>query len=374
MRIKRSTGIEATVDWVDTDSEQAAKKALEGTLREALLADNLVVFAGLGTTLHLPGAPTMRELWSGVREQDQESFDQVLSAVGYDIESAGEDIEGLLSRCRTALRFKPLAQVSDFVSMAESHILDLCKFVNAETDLSLHQLFLKKLGRRPSRADRARIFTTNYDLCFEVAASRSRFVLVDGFDQGAPAHFDAQNFSYDYVQRRADRPTGYEFVPNVVHLYKLHGSVDWSRSGTRVARITSPENPVLIYPRDTKYELSFQQPFLELMSALYTSLRLQNCSLLIVGSGLKDTHIAEPIRAAVLSNPGLRATVVSPSLQKSSADCVKTIRQLIDAGDSRLTLVEGTFSEVVRIMPDLTTPTEAEIHQQRLERLAEEAS
>jgi hypothetical protein len=39
-----------------------------------------------------------------------------------------------------------------------------------------------------------KLFTTNYDLCFEEAAARSRFVTVDGFSHAMPQEFDGAYF------------------------------------------------------------------------------------------------------------------------------------------------------------------------------------
>jgi hypothetical protein len=51
--------------------------------------------------------------------------------------------------------------------------------------LAAHESVLRKLARRGSRKPRAKVFTSNYDLCFEYAARRQRFVIVDGFSHAA---------------------------------------------------------------------------------------------------------------------------------------------------------------------------------------------
>ena len=49
------------------------------------------------------------------------------------------------------------------------------------------------------------------------------------------------------------------------------------------------------YPRYSKFESSFDQPFIELMSRFQLSLREPNTGLIVVGFGFNDHHMAEPI-------------------------------------------------------------------------------
>jgi hypothetical protein len=53
------------------------------------------------------------------------------------------------------------------------------------------------------------------------------------------------------VRRRiGERPT---LEPNVAQLLKLHGSVDWNRKAGHIERRADPDQPVLIYPAQTKF-------------------------------------------------------------------------------------------------------------------------
>jgi hypothetical protein len=156
------------------------------------------------------------------------------------------------------------------------------------------------------------------------------------------------------------------FIPNVFHLYKLHGSIDWQKDGDRILKRVSPEKPVLIYPRHSKFELSYESPFLDLMSRFQGSLRQTETSLLVIGFGFNDKHLTQPILSAIRSNVGLRTLVVSPSLEGSENDAVALIENLISTGDSRLGLVAATFEQFVPFLPDLVSETEEERHRKRL--------
>jgi hypothetical protein len=122
----------------------------------------------------------------------------------------------------------------------------------------------------------------------------------------------------------------------------------------------------LIYPRSTKYESSYDQPFLEVMSRLQASIREPNSALFVIGFGFNDHHIAQPVLSAIQSNIGLRLVVVDPAIKDSKRTAHKQMRDLIDGGDSRLTLVAGTFEDFVQQLPDLVAPTEDEQHRRRV--------
>ena len=99
--------------------------------------------------------------------------------------------------------------------------------------------------------------------------------MIDGFSHSIPQEFDGGYFAYDLVHRGEDRETP-DYITNVFHLYKLHGSIDWCRVGNQIHKAASPDKPLMIYPRESKFELSYDQPFLELMSRLQMSLRQAN--------------------------------------------------------------------------------------------------
>jgi len=136
----------------------------------------------------------------------------------------------------------------------------------------------------------------------------------------------------------------------------------------RVVRAVTPERPLIIYPRDSKFEASYEQPFIEMMSRFQMALRQPNTGLLVIGSGLNDRHITEPIKSAVRSNVSLKATFVSPHIDESTKPLIKGIEHLIKEGDTRLTLLAATFQDFVAALPDLVAITEEERHLLRLKK------
>lgn len=370
-----------------------AKRALSDLMR----CSNLIVLSGLGTSLCVksaieggPKAPTMLDLWqqvearqnipAGAGEHQPPTFLQILGLVGHP--EGKRDIEALLSRCRLAESFLIGAQkdeVTKFIARAEAHIVTATNFVSMGHPLPMHAEFLRRTARRSQRKSRMKVFTTNYDRCYEEAGRQGRYVVVDGFSHTVPPTFDAIHFTYETVRRLSDTEA-FDPIPNVFHLYKLHGSVDWQRhehSG-EITKWCQGGKPVLIYPRNSKYELAFEQPYLEMIGAFQTALREPDTGLLVIGFGFNDNHLSEPIMSAIRSNLSLKAAVVSPGLapwgdlqQQGLGECgtnkyLGRLRDLANAGDARITMLNCGFEQMVPLVPDVAAETDLEQHVARL--------
>lgn len=333
---------------------------------DVLSSQNLLVLAGLGTSLPVPGAPRMADLWAAVAKSREKDLKTVATEVGYTKPEAGDNIELLLSRCQVALQFKANTQVEKFVSDAEATIVEKCRgFLRAGSPLEIHQAFLRRVARRSTRLPRTKLFTTNYDLCFETAASQARFVVIDGFSPSTPQTFDGSYFCYDMVLREQEKEVP-DYIDKVFHLYKLHGSVNWALDDAEIVKEANSKKPLIIYPRGSKYENSYEQPYLEMMSRLQLALRTPHTGLLVIGFGFNDAHIAQPIMAALRSNVSLKALLVAPDLKDSPNSFIKGINAILDARDPRAAMLNGTFEWLVPNLPDLIPSTEDEAHRERV--------
>lgn len=364
----------------DDEETSGCEEQLRHALTDFFRSQNLVVLTGLGTSLCIKNsegeqvAPTMRTLWDAIEERaTSEAFQEVCELVRHPKETDPDtgdeeyvaDIELLLSKCLVRQEYRSSLKVRQFIRKAEAVIVELCDFLDEDASLEVHEAFLRRVGRRPTRHPRTKLFTTNYDSAFETAASRIHFTVVDGFSHTIPQEFDSSYFSYDLVRRDDDGSTP-NYIPNVFHLYKLHGSIDWQQEGNRIVKQSTPKKPVLIYPRHSKFELSYESPFLDLISRFQAALRQTETSLLVVGFGFNDKHLTQPILSAIKSNVGLRTFVVSPSLEDSGNEAIETVESLIANGDTRLGLLAGTFEQFVPYLPDLVSETEEERHRKRI--------
>ena len=369
------TWVSPVLDDQDKDDPTKAQEfqhradALKQIISDVLLSDNLLIVAGLGTSLSVnskgkpPIAPTMDDLWNAAKEIAGGNFDEIIKTANYKVPKK-DNIELLLSQCHVSQLVNPTKAVGDFVSATEKMIVQKCRFVNADTPLDAHASFLRKVAQRSTRKPRLKLMTTNYDLCFERAASHINFILVDGFSHAQPQKFDGSLYDFDFVRRNDDREKP-DYVPNVIQFYKLHGSVDWEMSGREVIRNEKAESPLIIYPRANKFELSYDHPYLEVMSRFQYSLREPNTGLVIVGFGFNDAHIAQPIMAAVRSNIKLKVLIVDPAAETSTNPELLILQKLIKSGDFRTCLLASTFDEFVSLIPDLPA-NEQEQHIRRI--------
>lgn len=358
--------------WTNVEDGEPIDR-LRADLRDTLNSQNLIVLTGLGTSLCVVEdgkrlAPTMGDLWAAAREKAGARFEKVLTAVKYR-EAAGaiENIELLLSRCQMAAQLLDNADIKTFISDTEALIEQKVNFLKPDRRLETHEAFLRKLARRPGGRPRLKLFTTNYDMCFEQAAAAASFISVDGFSLLSPHSFDATYFDLDFVRKIPGKDTT-EPISNVFHLLKLHGSLNWrqSKDEKRTFRSSGDGKPVIIYPRDSKFETSYKQPFLEMMARFQAALREPNTGFLVCGFGFNDAHLAEPITTALRSNVSLKIIVADPCIEKSQSPAMKWLQDLVQKDDHRITLLEAGFESLVSLIPDLVSKTEAEIHQERL--------
>ncbi len=359
----RSLVVDATLPAEQNRDGKSNTEALHNVLLASLQMQHLVVLAGSGCSL-AAGGPSMGELWNrAVGEEPAEAVKAVATKVRHDLED--KDIERFLSRIEAFQYVNADAAAGAFLSASRSVILDSCSSFLRPARLKAHRIFLHRLSRRRVRDQRLRLFTTNYDLCFERAAGDLGEVVLDGFSFAPPRRYDPRFFSYDIIRRsRGDDEVGH-FLEGVFLLYKLHGSVNWARSddGTIVEKADpTPEEACLIYPARGKYQQSYIQPHLESISQYLAALREPNTCVLVVGFGFNDDHLAEPLLAAAQSNPHLRLIIVDPCSRKKAEGGIGYWGQFSDlaARGDDIWFIATSFEDFAERIPDLKSLTPAD--------------
>jgi hypothetical protein len=364
-----------------TNESKSAAASVKEFLLSSLQMQHVVLLAGSGTSLgSVTKGPSMWSLWDHCINSNPESGEakrtvaakpaKVIGLVKFDAAVDDENIEALLSKCEAYLQIQDDADVKSFVKESKSVILQKCsEFIDPknENQLQAHRTFLHRLSRRRVRDSRLKLFTTNYDLCFETAAGRQGLVVLDGFSFTQPRHFDPRFFSYDIVRRSSMTDDVGTPVEGVFLLYKLHGSVNWGRSDSGDIQVTdkpTPENVCMIFPANGKYQQSYAQPHLESVSQYLASLREPNTCLIVIGFGFNDEHLSEPILAAVRTNPHLRLIIVNPYLEENTASKGKNrywgaLFEVSQQGED-IRLVNASFQEFAELIPDLKSLTPAE--------------
>ena len=340
---------------------------LKNMLLGALQMQHLVVLAGSGCSLAVDG-PSMGDLWNAaIGSPPGDAAKAVAEAVGFDLEpKANHDIEVFLSWIE-AFQYvnRDKTEVASFLVHAKKIILDKCSDFLEEATLTGHQTFLHRLSRRRARDHRLKLFTTNYDLCFEKAASALGLVVLDGLSFTTPRRYDPRHFGYDIVVRGRGGEGQVGYLPGVFLLYKLHGSVHWARDGSgEIVEKAAPtgEEACLIYPARDKYQQSYTQPYLESMAQYLAAIREPNTCVLVAGFGFNDNHLSEPLLAAVKSNPHLRLVIVDYSPEQKVADGKpywKELAQLSESGED-IWMIQADFEGFAPMVPDLQSLTPAE--------------
>lgn len=370
------------------DNESKAVSSLIRFVNQLVDAENLIVLAGSGTSLTFNKeeqdtiAPSMSDLWDSCKSLDKPRFNEILDAVKYQ-EVAGtwqngeqkKDIELLLSLCDSYLPLKNLSarrqkKVTEFLSAAKTKIIKETSFVDnvKSEDWQPHNKFINTLGKRSPKQKRLKIFTTNYDLAFEVAASNTGVIVIDGFEFSKPYRFNPAWYQYDIVNRNQASEKGGAYLPNIIHLYKIHGSVDWVRRSTGVYKkdesASSEGEPVFIYPSSTKYQNSYDSPYLDMMAAFLEAVQKPKTALLCVGFGFNDKHLNNAITMALRTNPEFMVMVATKDPFDSNGSFNDEVRKqfmrAIKAGDSRIGIADCSFESLASLLPNRHKPSPEE--------------
>lgn len=315
--------------------------------------DNIVVLSGAGSSMGIgAGAKkgkTISKLWKKVVEIiGEDSLKKFFDLINFETENfENVNLEDLLSKAKISEAFSHKDEVLQIVEQIEKIIRDECTL--ALPDNSPHEIFLRNITSRKLKYSRVKIFTLNYDLLFEQAASKGGYVIIDGFSFTVPRYFNGVNYDYDIVIRNNQRSLSEEnYAPKVFHLYKPHGSLDWNRIDGKVEKVNNPANPVMIYPSSHKYEASYEQPYFEMMSRFQTELRKSNTLLIVVGFSFYDKHIDAMISEAINSNPSLTLIIVAPDANESDCFTKYKKRALEQKG---IYLVSETFENFSKNYP-----------------------
>lgn len=140
------------------------------------------------------------------------------------------------------------------------------------------------------------IATLNYDLCIETAARRS----------GVPIDTGVERWIETGV---------ISFQDGCIPLYKLHGSIDWKRTGGdppgfhETLTLTERGDPWIVLGSREKLQAS--GPFLDLLSGWRASL-LEVDHLVVIGYSFRDDHINDAIGGWLARDESRVLTVVEP--------------------------------------------------------------
>lgn len=351
------------------DEQKKDQEYIKDILLSSLQMQNLIVLTGCGTSRSV-GGPSMKDLWdAAIGKPANQVAINIACKIKYELSTDNPNIEDFLSRCDAYLQVNiDDVEVQSFVNNCKKVILSKCSSFLDIKKLEGHKTFLHRLSRRRVRDPRLKIFTTNYDVCFERAAGDLGLVVIDGFSFIQPRKYDPRFFNYDIVRRPHTNEDQGSYLEGVFQIYKLHGSIIWARN--KDGSIEEKQNPTseeacLIYPAKGKYQQSFLQPHLELMSQYLAALREPNTCLIVTGFGFNDDHLSEPIISAVHSNPYLRLIIADFSAEKwvgGQENPSRYWKDFFDLSKSGYDIwfINASFPEFAKLIPNLKSLTQAD--------------
>jgi len=279
-------------------------------LRAALQQDRrpLGLFVGAGAPMAVrPGGepliPDIAGLTAEVRERLEGEPAQVIRAAFDHIDNPGgrpATVEHLLDYLRRLAAVPGDEPIRGFTGeQLAGADAAVCAAIRARLDVELPgddtpYRAVALWCRAAIRHAPVEFFTTNYDLLLEQALERENAPYFDGFAGSYRPAFDLHAVEEDRLPDRWAR------------LWKIHGSVNWTLSGTgSVIRAASadPSERTLIYPSYQKYDQSRRLPYLALLDRLRLFLRQSSAVLVSVGFAYRDEHINDAIAQALNANP-----------------------------------------------------------------------
>ena len=112
----------------------------------------------------------------------------------------------------------------------------------------------------------------------------------------------------------------------------------------------------MVYPREAKYEDSYEQPYFEMMARFQRNLRLNDNTVLIcIGYSFNDKHINAAIEEALNQNPSFRLAIIDPGFDNDSISNSLSEIKKVALESERILLVAETFTDFANYFPELKT-------------------
>lgn len=178
------------------------------------------------------------------------------------------------------------------------------------------------------------IFTTNYDLLFELAAAHVKLPLENGFSGTVLRYFDMDCFKrVKGVLGPSRSRHSVPFIPhNSAHikLCKLHGSLSWYQANTHEiietfsdSLVPDSHKKVMIYPERNKVDETLVTPYDKLFSLASNVIGDEVCYIVSCGYSFRDEHINDRLIIPKLASGKVRIV----ALFEAAPECVENLKK-----------------------------------------------
>ena len=181
-------------------------------------------------------------------------------------------------------------------------------------NLDDHIKFLEALKRRSAgSSSKVTIFTTNYDILFEMAAGEVGVRMETGFDGSLKRTFSPDSFSLSRGTRAGARFS--DKTELHINLVKLHGSIAWMKAGVQLFETGIDlkdlgQKRAIILPRRRKVMDTLAHPFDQLFTKASQILNNECKYLVSCGFSYGDKHINDELLIPKLQEGKIRLTAL----------------------------------------------------------------
>lgn len=262
--------------------------------------NNVGFLFGAGTSFEA-GYPMMpgltREVVGGLMAGERAALDEALAAEGlaYDPASGEPNIELIADRVMAHAVNSGDPRFTTLEARLRVLVTEVILGVTHPT-LDHHVRLLELLKVRTyGRACCIYVFTTNYDVLFELAGAIAGVAVETGFTGSVDRFFDPKRF---ITACGAMQPNSRfsEHPALTVRLVKLHGSVSWFSRGSGIyerhpAAITTSDKRIMVLPRRGKVMDTLQHPYDALFRVMSQALGSDCKYVASCGFSFGDDHI-----------------------------------------------------------------------------------
>lgn len=338
LKIKFFQGKSDLLSEIENTNEDVESKSIDtikNKISELFNMKNIHFLFGSGTSA---GAiPTMDKLYEKVETHISalelplnkfivEEFEKVKKRVK---DKNLEDILGILYSHRVYLfdeteESSTLKVCNSLIDIIETIIFDN---INIDFDddkyknnIDNYKRFYRKTALRNKDLSRINVFTTNNDLFNETALDSLNIHYINGFNGGLNRYFNPALFNYTFSKRMDTSIDKFEPVENMVHLYKIHGSINWiedTKNANTFFKIKETFNPikgksnVLVYPTPTKQNKSLGSPYVDMFREFQRKLLEPLSVLFVVGYSFSDEHVNNIIYQALATNSTMNLVIIN---------------------------------------------------------------
>lgn len=301
---------------------EAGRDRVSEILGHFIQVRNLSILVGAGASFHL-GSPKIRNVTRAdvgsmmsdagvVNDRDVDALLDVLISDSSDLEIVLQKLQAALGYVKafdsthfmlSGANFSAAVLEATYAALNRAlvHACQLPSPGSGVDALYPHQEFFRRLlGARRTELPRLKVFTTNYDLVVEKSLDVLGVQYLDGFRGGIQRLLDLSSYNSDVFSTNKSTSGALVRQQELVHLYKIHGSLNWRRRDVGpdlgISGIVQDESEAtvdslaVIYPTPAKDADVLGYPYSDLMRIFGTTLSDMESAVIVAGYGFADVR------------------------------------------------------------------------------------